>query len=170
MRIFDISILGWIHTLACLAALPTGLAVLAMAKGTLRHRRTGLWYFTAMVAANLTAFGLFAGVPGIEPGFNRFHWMAVATLIALAFAYVGARRQRQALWAYVHPAGMIVSYYFLIGGAINEGFSRIDALQAFRGRELGVTQAVNMLVFTVVLIVALVGVARKRGRSRLVAA
>lgn len=166
MRIFDISILGWIHALACLIALPTGLMVLAMAKGTSRHRRLGLWYVAAMVAANLTAFGLFAGVPGIEPGFNRFHWMAVATLIALVVAYAGARRQRERMWAYAHPAGMIVSYYFLIGGAINEGFSRIGALQAFRGSQLGMAQAANMLMFTLVLIAALMGVARRRGRAK----
>lgn len=166
MRIFDISVLGWIHTVACMIALPTGLMVLAMVKGTRSHRRIGLWYFYAMVAANLTAFGLFAPIPGIEPGFNRFHWMAVMTLAALLIAYVGARRQRETLWAYAHPAGMIVSYYFLIGGALNELFNRAAALQAFRGRELGMAQGLNMLVFVVVLIVACVRVSRQRVRLK----
>jgi uncharacterized membrane protein len=170
MRIFDISILGWIHTVACLIALPTGLAVLAMTKGTSRHRRVGLWYFYAMGAANLTALGLYAPIKGIDPGFNRFHWMAVGTLAALAVAYVGARRQREALWAYLHPTGMIVSYYFLIGGLINEVFSRAGALQSYREPAVGLAQAANMLVFAALLIVALIGVNRRRGRLTALAA
>jgi uncharacterized membrane protein len=167
MRIFDISILGWIHTVACLIALPTGLAVLAMTKGTSRHRRVGLWYFYAMGAANLTALGLYAPIEGIDPGFNRFHWMAVGTLAALAVAYVGARRQREALWAYLHPAGMIVSYYFLIGGLINEAFSRAGALQSFRGTEVpGLTQAANMALFLGLIVYFAVKVALRRANVR----
>lgn len=166
MRVLDISVLGWIHTLACLVALPTGLAVLAMVKGTMRHRRLGTWYVGAMVIANLTAFGLFAPISGVGPGFNRFHVMALITLIALLVAYVGARRQRQALWAYLHPTGMIVSYYFLIGGLINEALSRIEALAPVRGPGQAIAQSVNMLAFTVVLIVALLGVAQRRSRLR----
>lgn len=166
MRLFDISILGWIHTLACLVALPTGLAVLAMTKGGARHRRIGLWYFYAMVAANITALGIYTGIAGIEPGFNRFHWMAAMTLASLAIAYVGARRQREALWAYLHPVGMVVSYYFLIGGLVNEVFSRVAPLQPFRGAMQGMAQGVTMLVFTVVLIYFLVAVRRQRARSR----
>lgn len=166
MRLHDISILGWIHTLACVIALPAGLFVLAMAKGGARHRRVGLWYVYAMVAANVTALGIYTGVAGIAPGFNRFHWMSVITLAALAVGYAGARRQRAAAWAYLHPAGMIVSYYFLIGGLVNEMFSRIAAFQAFRGAAQGMTQGVVMLLFTVMLIFALVGVRRKRSRTR----
>ncbi len=170
MRIFDISVLGWIHALACLVAIPVGFAVLALTKGTARHRRLGFWYFSSMVLANLTAFGLYAPIPGIEPGFNRFHRMAVITLAALLVAYAGARRQREALWAYLHPTGMIVSYYLLIGGAINEAFTRADALQAFHGPALGMTQGVNMLIFVVLLINMLAHVARQRARIRSVAA
>ncbi|MCV5736747.1 hypothetical protein OFN56_33095, partial [Escherichia coli] len=90
---------------------PTGLVLLAMPKGTPRHKRIGRWYLVSMVIGSVTALGLYAPIQGIAPGFNRFHWMAVITLIALAVAYVGARRQAKALWAYAHPAGMIVSYY-----------------------------------------------------------
>lgn len=163
MRLADISLLGWIHTLACIIAFPAGLAVLAMMKGTPRHKRIGRWYLVAMVVASLTALGLYAPIQGIEPGFNRFHWIAVATLAALALGYVGARRQRRAVWAYLHPLGMVVSYYMLVGGGINEAFSRIYALQPLAGgRVPGLTQAAAMLLFLVVLGVLLAKVAMRR--------
>lgn len=171
MRIMDISILGWIHTLACIIALPAGFAVLAMVKGTPRHRRLGKWYLVAMAVGSVTSLGLFAPIPGIEPGFNRFHWMALATLAALFVAYVGARRQHKALWAYLHPAGMVISYYMLIGALINEAFARADVLQVYAGtRAAGLTQAANMMLFMGVLGYFAVRVALRRARSRAVPA
>lgn len=167
MRIFDISLLGWLHTLACIVALPTGLALLAMPKGTPRHRRLGRWYLISMVIGSVTALGLFAPIQGIAPGFNRFHGMAVITLIALGVAYVGARRQAKAPWAYAHPAGMIVSYYMLIGALINEVFSRADLLQVYQGsRVLGLAQAANMALFFALLIAVMAKVGVKRARLR----
>lgn len=165
MRIFDISALGWLHTLACIVALPAGLWLLMAAKGTPRHQRIGRWYLISMVIGSVTALGLYAPIAGIEPGFNRFHWMAVMTLIALGFAYIGARRQAKAPWAYVHPAGMLTSYYMLIGALINESFARADVLQAYAGgRVLGLTQAANMALFFALLIVVLTRIALKRAR------
>ncbi|MGE3335793.1 MAG: DUF2306 domain-containing protein [Rhodospirillaceae bacterium] len=167
MRLFDISVLGWIHTLTCVIALPAGLALLAMTKGTARHKRIGRWYLISMVIGSVTALGLYAPINGIAPGFNRFHWMAIATLIALAAAYVGARRQSKALWAYVHPAGMIVSYYMLIGALINETFARADFLQVYQGSPvLGLTQAANMALFFALLIAVMAKVGVKRARLR----
>lgn len=171
MRIMDISILGWIHTLTCIIALPAGLAVLAMRKGTPRHRRLGKWYVVAMVVGSVTSLGLYAPIAGIAPGFNRFHWLALATLVALAIAYVGARRQQKALWAYLHPAGMVISYYMLIGALINEAFARADVLQVYAGTRVpGLTQAANMMLFMAVLGYFAVRVAIRRARPRAVAA
>ena len=171
MRIMDISILGWIHTLTCIIALPAGLAVLAMRKGTPRHRRLGKWYVVAMVIGSVTSLGLYAPIAGIAPGFNRFHWLALATLVALAVAYVGARRQQKALWAYLHPAGMVISYYMLIGALINEAFARADVLQVYAGTRVpGLTQAANMMLFMAVLGYFAVRVAIGRARPRAVAA
>jgi hypothetical protein len=115
----------------------------------------------------VTALGLYAPIDGIEPGFNRFHWMAVITLIALAAAYVGARRQAKAPWAYVHPAGMIVSYYMLIGALINESFARVGLLQAFAdSRVIGLIQAANMALFFAFLIAVITKIGVKRARMR----
>ena len=171
MRLMDISILGWIHTIACIVALPGGLAVLALRKGTPRHRRWGKAYVVAMVIGSVTSLGLYAPIAGIEPGFNRFHWLALATLAALAVAYVGARRQHKALWAYLHPAGMVISYYMLIGALINEALARADLLQVYAGtRVAGLTQAANMMLFLGVLGYFAVRVAVRRTRQRPVTA
>ena len=167
MRISDISILGWIHTLACVIALPAGLAVLAMAKGTAQHKQVGRWYLVSMVVGCVTAFGLYAPIKGAAPGFNVFHWLSLATLCALAVAYVGARRQALASWAYLHPLGMMVSYYMLIGALINEAFSRADMLQIYAGSRVpGLTQAVNMALFLAVIFYFVVKVALRRARQR----
>ncbi len=170
MRLFDISVLGWIHTIACIIALPSGLYLLAAAKGTKRHRSIGRWYLVSMVIGAATALGLYAPIAGIAPGFNRFHWMAVVTLVALAFAYTGARRQAQAPWAYVHPMGMVVSYYMLIGALINESFARVHALAAFGARTVGLVQAANMALFLALLVAVAVKVGHKRARLRAAAA
>lgn len=124
-----------------------------------------------MVIGSVTSLGLYAPIAGIEPGFNRFHWLALATLAALAVAYVGARRQHKALWAYLHPAGMVISYYMLIGALINEAFARADMLQVYAGTRVpGLTQAANMMLFMAVLGYFAVRVAIRRARLRAVAA
>ena len=79
MRIDDISLLGWLHTLASMVALLAGPAVFAMTKGTRFHRQAGTTYAIAMGIASITALGLFAPITGL-PAFNRFHWMALGTL------------------------------------------------------------------------------------------
>ena len=129
MRLDDISLLGWLHSIACMIALCAGPLVFAMRKGTRRHRTIGYWYVGAMAVANLTALGLFAPIAGL-PAFNMFHWMAVATLIMLALGVWAARNQRTALGAYGHPTMMVLSFYMLIGGGLNEVFSRIGVLRA----------------------------------------
>lgn len=170
MRFMDISILGWIHTLTCMIALPAGFAVLAMAKGTARHQRVGRWYLITMLIGTVTAFGLYAPIAGMKTGFNLFHWLAVVTLIALGLAYYGARRQTAALWAYLHPVGMVVSYYMLIGALLNEVFARADALQRFAGGQvLGMVQGTNMMLFAVVLLYFIVKVGMRRSRLRVAA-
>ena len=108
-----------------------------------------------------------------------FHWMAIATLIFIGLGYWAARNQRTALGAYGHPVMMILSFYMLIGGAINEAFARIGMLRdaALAGspwahhylqtRLLGMSQSSALLLALVMLIWAAVRVARSRARFRL---
>ena len=123
MRLADIGWIGWIHSLACLIALATGLLALLLTKGTPRHRLLGRWYSFAMAAANLTALAIYKPIPGL-PAFTPFHWMAVGALAWLAIALYAAPRQRIAIWAYLHPLCFLASYYMLVGGLINELFAR----------------------------------------------
>ena len=175
MRVDDISVLGWLHTVACMVALFAGPLVLALAKGTRFHRRAGYLYAFAIGIASITALGLFAPVPGL-PTFNRFHWMSIATLAMVALGVWAAQHQRRALGAYAHPLLMIGSYYMLIGGALNEAFARIGALRAaamagspwahavLETRLLNQTQGITMLIFLGLIAWFMVKVARSRSR------
>jgi uncharacterized membrane protein len=167
MRWTDLSAIGYVHTLTCVMALVIGAFIIFGRKGTALHRRVGRWYVGAMVVANLSAFGI------IRAGLDVFHGVAAATLLVLALGFVAASRQKVAAWAYLHPLGMIASYYSLVGGAINEAFARIDLLRSaalssspgaglLHTRLVGTTHRVNMLVFLTLLVVFLAQVARRR--------
>ncbi len=135
MHVADLTLAGWMHSLTCLIALAAGAVLLVAEKGTLQHRTLGRFYFWSMIIVNLSAFGIyrfdtmrfkpFKAGPHV---FGLFHWFAVASLIFVLIGRYAAARQDRAPWAYVHPVAMILSYYLLVGGAINEAFVRIDAL------------------------------------------
>jgi len=137
MLISNISLIGWLHTLACLIALATGAYVLTARKGTRLHRRLGWWYAGSMLVLNLSVMVIyrFDIVPGRVPQvgaghFGIFHWFAVIALASVAVAIFAALRQRRsAVWAHVHAQAMLGSYYGLIGGLINEMFARILPLR-----------------------------------------
>jgi hypothetical protein len=137
MHVHDISMFGWLHTVACLVALVSGGWNIVGAKGTPRHIFMGRVYVGSMVVLNLTVFAVykfdiahfvpFSAGPHV---FGFFHWLAVAALVFVLIGYYAARHQARAFWAYVHPIAMTLSYYDLIGGGINEAFARLDPLRA----------------------------------------
>jgi uncharacterized membrane protein len=138
MNTNHISLLGWIHIFVCALALICGALQLAGRKGTPAHARRGNLYFLSMVIANITALFIFHGDlfvrHGKPPvvvgqGFGMAHWLAVITLAVLLLGRLAASRQRVAFFAYAHPICMIVTYWFLVGGAINEAFVRFDWLK-----------------------------------------
>ncbi len=138
MRISDISFVGWLHSIACIVALFTGGYVLSARKGTRTHRRLGYWYIGAMAVLNLTVMVIyrFDMLPGAKlrmgPNlFGIFHWEAVITLFVVLLATYAASRQRRKTWAHIHVQAMLLSYYGLIGGFINEAFVRIVPLRQF---------------------------------------
>ena len=133
MHVADITLIGWIHTLACLVALVAGALNLAAEKGTPQHKAVGSAYFWSMIVLNLSAFGIYRfDVAQFRPlvagphVFGLFHWFAVAALALVLIGRFAASRQERGFWAYTHPIAMILSYYFLIGGGVNEVFARID--------------------------------------------
>jgi uncharacterized membrane protein len=135
MRISDISFIGWVHTASCVVAMIVGLMELVARKRTPAHASRGETYFVAMVLANVTAMVIFRDQelflrighpPQFHRGFGLFHWFAALTLLFVLLGRLSASLQRQAFFAYAHPIFMILSFWFLMGGAVNELFVRVD--------------------------------------------
>jgi uncharacterized membrane protein len=136
MELNDISFSGGIHTFMCVMAMLAGTLQMIGRKGTAVHARCGDVYFLSMAVANTTALFIFHGADVIfrskaPPvlggfGFGFFHWVAVVALLLVLLGRLAASRQRLAFFAYAHPICMILSYWLLIGGAINEAFVRVQ--------------------------------------------
>jgi len=120
-----------------------------------------------MLVLNLSAFAIYrfdiAHFVPFSAGarvFGFFHWLAVAALVFVLVGRFAASRQIGAFWAYVHPTAMMLSYYVLVGGAVNEAFARIDPLRDLARRSAGLAQRANApivgLVQTAVMAATLV--------------
>jgi uncharacterized membrane protein len=136
MHVHDISVPGWVHVIACLIALLAGAWNLALPKGTATHRAVGRAYIWAMIVVNISVLAIykfditFAPFHAGPDTFGFFHWLAVAALVFVSIGWYAARHQDRAVWAYLHPLMMLLSYYDLIGGGINEMFLRVEPLHA----------------------------------------
>jgi uncharacterized membrane protein len=186
----NISLLGWFHSLACIVALVAGAWNLVMPKGTALHRRVGRGYVFTMVAVNLSVFAVyhfdiahFRPFVGGAGTFGLFHWEAVGTLLLLGLGVYAAPRQGRAVWAYAHPLAMVLTYYMLVGGLINELFVRVVFLRNFamaraphaisiaKTPAVGMTQGLAMLIFIVILVYFVIKVAlHRRGFRKTIAA
>ena len=71
------------HVVAAVSALLLGAAVLLSPKGTRTHRKIGTVYVLALVLVNVAALSLHR-----ESTFGVFHWLAVASLVTIAFGLV----------------------------------------------------------------------------------
>ncbi len=148
----DLVPLGWIHSLACLAALGFGAWVFATPKGAPTHRRLGRYYLIAQIVLNLTALGIYRlGV------FFFPHMLALITLALIAVGWLAARFHKPpVVWKHVHLSAMILSYYMLIGGGVNEVYLRIAVLRGYvavhGGQVIGMTHALVMLTFLILLL------------------
>lgn len=136
MRIGDIIFLGWVHVAPTIVALIAGAWNLCLPKGTALHRKVGLAYVWSMIAASVSSFAIYrfdiAHFAPFQAGpnvFGFFHWLAVAALVLVLAGWYAARHQKRgAFWSYLHPTAMLLSYYDLIGGGINEVFLRVNVL------------------------------------------
>ena len=182
MIMTGVSLIGWFHSLAATLSILVGGVVLFGTKGTARHRFFGKSYFVAMIAANISSFGVyhfdiarfvpFQGGPGV---FGLFHWESVFTLFFLVLGFAAASRQRRALFAYLHPVSMLITYYMLIGGLVNEVFVRVPFLRALalsghtgnpvRTPLAGMVQGSVMMIFLVMLVWFIAKVALYRRRA-----
>jgi hypothetical protein len=183
MHFENVGLPGWLHTLACVAAIITGAWNIVVFDRGRWHRWRGHVYAGSMIVANLLVFVIFdfdmnfRGPPG--PGiFGFFHWLAVGALAFTAIGWLAALRQRNAILAYVHPVAMLLSYYILMGGLANELFARLDALRPlavtmvegaprFGSRITGMTQSALMLATLVLIVLFVVRVALRRRKRKM---
>ncbi len=150
----DMSGLGWLHSLACVIALAGGLFNILAPKGTTLHKRVGGAFTISLVMVCVSALGIYR--------LHRFwfpHWDALITLALLAVGWASARQKwPRRGWIYLHLTTMLLSYYMLIAGGINEAFLRIDVLRRmvgthfFANKLIGETHAVVMLSFVVLIL------------------
>ncbi|HXL98672.1 MAG TPA: DUF2306 domain-containing protein [Rhizomicrobium sp.] len=164
MHVHDITFIGWFHSIGCLIALVAGAWNLAAVKGTPRHRAVGRIYVWAMIALNLSSLALYrfdiAHFAPFRAGpnvFGFFHWLAIATLMLVLVGYYASSRQERRPWAYIHPSAMVLSYYMLIGGGINEVFARLDPLRALARASAGAGNAANAPIIGLVQTAAMAG-------------
>jgi len=143
-------IISWTHIITASLSLIFGTIVMFGRKGDVRHQKLGLWYCYAMVANNLTALV-------IVNAFGKWffpHYLAIACLVVIIPGIIAIRR-RHKYWLKVHIISMVVSYYLLIGGAINETFLHVPQLRPYiinNEPVVGITHMIAQIVFIVVLI------------------
>jgi arsenite methyltransferase len=123
----DLSLLGWPHTAACLVAMATFFPLIVVRKGSARHRALGRVYATAYAIVCLTGLGIYRLHKFFYP-----HWLAIGGLAVLSIGYLAARYKPRG-WRAIHLIAMLLSASNLFGGAINEVFLRVRALQPIGG-------------------------------------
>jgi len=183
MHIADVGFIGWIHGLGCVLALALGAWNIVIFDRGKWHRLRGQIYTGAMIVTNLLVFAIYdfdmdfaAGRAG--PGiFGFFHWLAVSAIVFTAVGWFASQRQRHGVWAYVHPIAMLLSYYVLAGGLVNEMFARIDVLREmaymvvdgqrrFGSRIVGLSQFAVMVATFLLIVLFTVRVALRRRKRK----
>ncbi len=156
------TIISVAHILAASLSLILGTIVIFGKKGTSKHRKLGLYFFYAMLVNNITA--LF-----ILNAFGKWffpHYLAVACLVVILPGILAVKLKHK-YWLKVHIICLVLSYYLLIGGAINETFLHIPNLRPLLINNdpiVGMTHGITQLVFLGVLIYFL---SRSKRYSRL---
>jgi len=143
-------LLSWTHIVSATVSILLGAVVLIGSKGTPRHRRLGFWYVVSMYINNLTA--LF-----IVNAFGKWffpHYLAIACLVVLIPAYI-APVLKFKYWMRWHLSCMVVSYYLLMGGALNEAFLHLPKLRPYilnNDPVLGISHMILQFAFLVLLV------------------
>jgi hypothetical protein len=134
----NLTLIGWIHSVACAAAMAAFVPAMLARKGGRSHRAAGKAYALAYVVLCVTSLGIYS--------VGRFwfpHWTAIAGLVVLAAGYLAVRVKPRG-WRYVHLIAMLLSAYNLFGGAVNEAFLRIAPLREMAGPNILASPVVGM--------------------------
>jgi len=176
MNMQGVSLIGWVHAIASAVALLAGGWNILATKGTGRHRFRGRLYVWSLIVANVLVFFIYRFdldmTHGFKPGpgiFGAFHWLAVATLFFTLWGNYASSRQEKAFWAYSHPVAMVLSYYLLLGGLVNELFARVLVLRrlgGFGSPANGLSQTAVQIATVVLLVLFALKVRRYRRANR----
>lgn len=168
----SMSVVGVFHTLACIIALGLGVYLIVARKGTPRHRRFGDGYVAAILFASVTSLTIYT-----RHAFTMAHWFAVMAIVTAGGGFVlGRWHGKGGAWKYGHIACMLLSYYVLIGGGVNEVFLRTKSLRPIffqKPQVVGETHGLVMLTFLVLILGFMLATAvsawrlRRRLNSRL---
>lgn len=151
----NVSPLGWLHTAACLVAMAAFFPLMLVRKGGARHRAWGRVYGVAYAVACVTALGIYRLHKFFFP-----HWLAIGGLIVLGAGYLATRYKPRG-WRGIHLTMMLLSALNLFGGAVNEAFLHVKALQAIGGIRspwVIVAQGITGDVFILLIVFHLVAV------------
>ena len=144
------SVVGAFHTLACVIALALGAYMIVARKGTPR-RGTVAW------AIGAVGMILFASVSSLtiytRHAFTAAHWFAVMAIVTAGAGFaLGRWHGKGSAWKYGHITAMLLSYYVLIGGGVNEVFLRVNTLRPIFRTQPQVVGEVHGLVMLIFLV------------------
>jgi uncharacterized membrane protein len=114
--------IGYIHTLTAAAALIFGAFIFPMVKGTNLHKVLGYFYASALLATNVTAFGLYH----LTGHFGLFHVAAIVSFLTLIAALIPViTRRPKNSWLFLHYKYTSWSYVGLLAAALSEAAVRL---------------------------------------------
>ena len=149
------------HVGAAFLSIIVGTIIVAMSKGSKRHRALGVWYCWLMIVNNATS--LF-----IVKAFGKWffpHYLALIGLAVLIPGYGVTRLKRWRHWLKVHIICMMFSYYLLVGGAVNEFFLHVPGLRPLIEKQAPVYLLSTTVAFVVCVAITVYFLVRYR-RSR----
>lgn len=142
-----ITLISAAHVLTASLSLIIGAIVIVLNKGSLLHKKLGVFYFYAMIINNVTS--LFIYRLGI---FFFPHWLAIITLGIIIPGFLITKFKTYKHWLKIHIICFILSYYMLIGGAINEAFLRIEELKPIMGTpSFGIIHFSAQIIFVIII-------------------
>jgi len=157
---FDLSLLGTVHTAIGLVAVLAGLAAFVRHREIPPDAPLGRAYVWLTVLTSLTSLGIYH-----HGGFGKPHVLALLTLAALAFA--AAIRRRATLGAatpYVAMVTYSLTFLFHMIPAVTETFTRLPAgAPLFANADDPALQQVFGVFFVLFLVGATAQVLRLRG-------
>lgn len=132
---------GLIHLISSIVALISGSIVLAMKKGTKRHKQVGYLYVISMIVLIATAFMIYR----LFGGWGIFHYTTVVSLVTLGLGMIPIWTKRpKKKWKFLHFSFMYWSIMGLYAAFAAEVLTRIPETPFFG--MVGIATGVIMII------------------------